>query len=160
MEGNIVSGERKPSIEFDMHRLIYKKREDVNAVIHNHSMNATVAASIKGVDSIPIIDIETVLYLGGNILVAPFAPPGSLELAECVSDYLGTNAAVLMANHGAIGAGDTMKFALLACDNLERTCQMFLALHSCGELKEMPSAYIESAKVKSFGKRGLKLTKK
>ena len=34
------------------------------------------------------------------------------------------------------------------------------ALRPCGELNPMPLAYVEKARVTSYGKRGMKLTKK
>lgn len=36
LDGNIVQGTRKPTIEMGMHLAIYRARQDVNAVIHTH----------------------------------------------------------------------------------------------------------------------------
>ena len=36
LDGNIVEGTRKPTIETGMHLAIYRSRKDVNAVIHTH----------------------------------------------------------------------------------------------------------------------------
>ncbi len=37
LDGDVVEGERKPSSELDMHLIYYRKREDINALVHTHS---------------------------------------------------------------------------------------------------------------------------
>ncbi len=44
MDGNVVSGEKKPSIEWKLHLAIYKAREDIRAIVHTHSTYATAFA--------------------------------------------------------------------------------------------------------------------
>ena len=36
LEGTVVSGNRKPSIEEGLHRAVYAARRDVNAIVHTH----------------------------------------------------------------------------------------------------------------------------
>jgi ribulose-5-phosphate 4-epimerase/fuculose-1-phosphate aldolase len=155
MQGNIVEGERKPSIEFTMHRSLMLKRPDVRCVVHTHSKFATAAASIVGVDVIPTIDVESVIHIGGDIPIAPFAPPGSEDLAANVANSIGTAAGVLMEAHGAIGVGRTMQEAMIASDSIERTCEMFLAIRACGEIKPLPGDFLREFRERSLRKRGL-----
>ena len=157
ISGNIVEGTRKPSIEFSMHRSILVKRPDVNAVVHTHSKYATAAGAVKGIFEVPAVDIETVLYIGGNIKVAPFAPPGSEELERIVSETLGLSGGLIMESHGAIGVGQDMKKALTACDNVERTSEMYLLIKSVGEMKPLPGDYFTEASKKSLIRRGCAL---
>ncbi|MDR2054606.1 MAG: class II aldolase/adducin family protein [Desulfovibrio sp.] len=155
MKGNIVEGERRPSIEFAMHCSIMLKRPDARCIVHTHSRFATAASSIVGVNVIPVIDIETVIYIGGDIPIAPFASPGSEELAMNVANSMGTVAGILMEAHGTIGVGRTMKEAMIASDNIERTCEMFLAIKACGEIKPLPEDFLRTFKERSLKKRGL-----
>lgn len=154
MAGNIVEGTRKPSIEFSMHRSILLKRPDVNAVVHTHSKYATAAGAVKGILEVPAVDIETVLYIGGNIKVAPFAPPGSEALEKTVSETLGNLGGLILESHGAMGVGQDMKKALTACDNVERTCEMYLLIRAVGEMKPLPEDYFTEASKKSLVRRG------
>jgi ribulose-5-phosphate 4-epimerase/fuculose-1-phosphate aldolase len=156
MDGTVVEGERKPSIEFSMHRGILLQRPDVRCIVHTHSKFATAASALVGVNVIPIIDIETAIYIGGDIPVASFAPPGSDQLAANVAESIGLLAGVLMEAHGAIGVGRTMKEAMIASDNLERTCEMFLSIRACGEIKSLPAQYLRAACKKSLEKRGVR----
>jgi len=156
MKGDIVEGKRRPSVEFTMHRSIMLKRPDVRCIVHTHSKFATAASAIFGVNAIPIIDIETITYIGGDVPIAPFAPPGSKELAVNVANSIGDVAGILMEAHGALGVGRTMKEAMIASDNIERTCEMFLAIKACGgEIKPLPEDFLRVSKEHSLKKRGL-----
>ena len=143
LQGNIVEGRHKPSIELSMHRRIYMDRDDVFAVFHNHSTYSTIAASLLGVDELPPVDIESVIYLGGSIKVAPFALPGSEELAEFAVQALGMRGGVLLQNHGAIGVGKTLGEARTASDILERLCQMYLQINAVGKLNPLTGEAVD-----------------
>ena len=155
MKGKIVEGKRKPSIEFSMHRSIMLRRPDVRCIVHTHSKFATAASSIVGVNVIPLIDIESINYIGGDIPIAPFAPPGSEELAVNVANSMGGVAGILMEAHGAIGVGRTMREAMIASDIIERTCEIFLAIKACGEIKPLPEDFLRTHKEHSLKRRGL-----
>lgn len=158
MEGNVVSGPYKPSIEFSMHLGIFLERPEVKCIVHTHSKYATAVSAMEGIERVPVIDIEGVVYLGGELEVAPFAPPGSRELAEHVRNTIGTNAGLLMANHGAIGTGLTMEEAMISSDNVERACEMYLAILATGKnVRALPEDYMEMAKKKSLNRRNVVL---
>ena len=58
--------------------------------------------------------------------MAPYAAPGSTELAEGTVDALQGRAAVLLANHGLVGVGRTLRRALTVCQVVEKSAQVFL----------------------------------
>lgn len=156
MEGNVVSGPYSPSIEFSMHLGIFRERPEVGCIVHTHSKSATAVSAMEGIEQVPVMDIEGVVYLGGEILVAPFAPPGSKELAAFVRETIGTNAGLLMANHGAIGTGLTMEDAMINSDNVERACEMYLAILAAGrQVRKLPEDYMEFAKKRSLNRRNI-----
>lgn len=142
MDGEILEGKWKPSVESSMHRLIYLKRPDVKCVIHMHSKFATAAASMVGVTGIPALNFETLGYFGSDIPLVPFAPPGTMELAEAVQKSIGNSMGVIMANHGAIGVGTIMKEAMIKCDIIERTCEIYLTIRAVGEVQPIPSDFL------------------
>ena len=138
--------------------VIFRERPEVNCIVHTHSKFATAVSAMDGVEKVPVIDIEGVVYLGGEILVAPFAPPGSGELAAHVRNTIGTNAGLLMASHGAIGTGLTMEDAMISSDNVERACEMYLAILGAGrQVRKLPEDYMEMAKKKSLVRRNVVL---
>lgn len=154
LNGEIVSGKHEPSIECSMHLGVYRARPELRALVHTHSKYATTVSLIKELDIMPAIDTEQSLYLGGDINIVPFAFPGSKELAEYVKEGIGTNAGLLMANHGALGVGISMKDAVIASDIIERNSEMYLLLKAGGfDYKPMTEDYKVFVKEKSKKKR-------
>ena len=154
LNGEIVSGKHQPSIECSMHLGVYRARLELRALVHTHSKYATTVSLIKELDIMPAIDTEQSLYLGGDINIVPFAFPGSKELAEYVKEGIGTNAGLLMANHGALGVGISMKDAVIASDIIERNSEMYLLLKAGGfDYKPMTEDYKVFVKEKSKKKR-------
>ena len=154
LNGEIVSGKHQPSIECSMHLGVYRARPELRALVHTHSKYATTVSLIKELDIMPAIDTEQSLYLGGDINIVPFAFPGSKELAEYVKEGIGTNAGLLMANHGALGVGISMKDAVNASDIIKRNSEMYLLLKAGGfDYKPMTEDYKVFVKEKSKKKR-------
>ena len=154
LNGEIVSGKHQPSIECSMHLGVYRARPELRALVHTHSKYATTVSLIKELDIMPAIDTEQSLYLGGDINIVPFAFPGSKELAEYVKEGIGTNAGLLMANHGALGVGISMKDAVIASEIIERNSEMYLLLKAGGfDYKPMTEDYKVFVKEKSKKKR-------
>ena len=44
VSGQVVAGSRKPSSELGFHLALYRKRSDIRAVVHTHSVYATTMA--------------------------------------------------------------------------------------------------------------------
>ena len=77
---------------------------------------------------------DQAVFLGGEIKLAKYAVSGSDELVENVIAALGKRKAVLLANHGAVGIGRTMREAFTACELLEKTAKIYfyaLVKHWC-----------------------------
>ena len=155
MDGCVREGSRKPSIEYDLHREILLARPDAGCVIHTHSTFATAVSAMQDVDAVPVIDIETALYIGGDIPVAPFAPPGSAALANSAATALQDRAGLLLEGHGAIGVGRTMKDAMIASDHVERCCEMFCIIRSAGRLRPLPAGPLHALCEQSRKNRGV-----
>lgn len=154
LDGSGAQGPYPPSIEMSLHRRIYELRPDVMAVVHTHSPYAVTAASLEGIATIPPVDIEAVLYLGGSIAVAPFAPPeapSALNTGASLRD----RAAVLLQNHGGVGVGRSIEDALSATDHLERLCQIYLTAVGRGRPRALPEEYLVEAMAQSRKQRGL-----
>ncbi|MCJ7605808.1 MAG: class II aldolase/adducin family protein [Dehalococcoidales bacterium] len=135
-DGQTVEGTLAPSIETSLYISIFRARNNVNAIIHTHSVHAS-AVAVAGRDIPPILE-EQVVYLGGEIRCAPFAPGGSPELAQAARDYLGDRSGVLLMNHGAIGTGRDMDAAFAAGELIEHTARIYLLALSAGAANPLP----------------------
>ena len=129
-EGNLVEGNRKPSSENVMHRLFYTDRDDINAVVHTHSPYATSVACLN----ISLPAITFLVKLGGSFEVpcAPYAPPGTKELARVAFDNMKGLRAVLLQNHGLIAGGSDIYHAMHIAGELESVAKLFCIAKSTG----------------------------
>ena len=135
-EGQRVAGDLPPSIETPLHIGIYRARKDVNAVIHTHSVFAS-AAAVAGFDIPPILE-DQAAFLGGEIKLAGYALSGTPEQLANVLAALGDRNAVLLANHGAVGTGRTMRDAFTACELIEKTARVYFLALSAGKVNQLP----------------------
>lgn len=152
---NVIEGNWKPSVEYNMHKGIFVNRRDVNCVCHVHSTFATAYASIDGVNILPALDIETLSYLGGELTVADYADAGSQELADNALKALGKTAGVLLANHGMIGVGKDVHEAILVSKIIEKTCYSAFLVHTIGKPRAINSKSVEKGVNKYLIKHNL-----
>lgn len=131
-DGKRLEGERKPSIELDMHLSIMRNRPDVNAIIHTHPIYSMVFACLKR--DIPLIIDEAAQVLGDTVRVADYALPGTQELADnCVKALGSESYACLLQSHGAVCVGDTMAAAFRTATVLEMTARIYHMSLQLGE---------------------------
>lgn len=104
MNGNTI-GENKPSSEVYMHCYIYKKREDIKAIVHTHSPYATGFAhshkKIKRYEGFGPINIP---YLSE----IEYIKPGTDELAKSVGEAFSKSKnmdVLILKEHGIITTG-------------------------------------------------------
>ncbi|AAT43932.1 class II aldolase/adducin family protein [Picrophilus oshimae] len=135
INGNIISGKYKPSSERLMHYEIYKKRKDVNAIVHTHAVYSSVLSVID--EDLPVIT-EDVAMLLGHVRVAKYAITGSMDLALNVASVLNDANAAIMANHGAVAVGVDMERAYTAAQVLEKSCKIFVLSRIIGRVNVVP----------------------
>lgn len=148
LEGDILEGKLKPSSELPLHLAIYRARSDIQAIVHTHSIFAS-ACSVSRKAIPPVIE-DLIQVAGGSIDVAEYALPGTPELAINTVLALGKKNAVLLANHGVVGCGQTLAEAMTACELVEKAAQIFLyatqlgAVHvlSDDDVKAMHEFYV------------------
>ncbi len=135
LDGNVIEGYMRPSVEWPLHVAIYKKRPDVNAVIHAHNPIATGLA-LAGIEIKPIT-IEAVLTLR-RVPIVPFAYPGTDELAKLVAKHIEGVRALILQNHGVVAVGYNLVEAEAVVETLEEVAltQLVAMLASGG--KEPP----------------------
>ncbi|HBK53089.1 class II aldolase/adducin family protein [Syntrophomonas wolfei] len=135
-EEKVLAGKYKPSVETPLHLGIYKKRPEINAIVHVHSLYATAFAVAR--QNIPVILEEAAQVIGHEVRVAPYALCGSQQLAENVLKVLGKDKrAVLLANHGLLGLGGNLPEALRVCLVAERTARIAIYSRVLGPLHSL-----------------------
>ena len=117
LNGNKVDGPRKPSSEWDMHAEFYRKKNDCRAVVHTHSSFCATFACLR-------MPIQAVHYAiaDANAYAIPctdYHTFGTPDVAEDAVSTCGDGNAVLLANHGIIVCGSSLKNAFNLAKNLE-----------------------------------------
>jgi L-ribulose-5-phosphate 4-epimerase len=132
-EGEKVEGYRKPSSEVKLHLAIYK-RGLANSVVHTHSPFATAFAVNQ--KNIPLILVEMIPFLGGEVPCAGFAFAGTEELAKIAADGVKEKNACLLANHGVVAIGDTIEQAFIRAEYVEDAAKICkIAMSGGSEIK-------------------------
>lgn len=142
LDVNPVDGDGIPSSETLLHTEIYRQRADAGAILHTHSVFASVLA-VRGLDIPPIID-EALISIGGPVQVSDYAFPGSQELADNVCAALDQRNAALIRNHGAVCVGADLKEALNVSVLLERLAQIFYYASVSGDVTPLPADVVEA----------------
>ena len=123
-EGHVIDGTKKASSEKMLHVEFYKKRPDVNAIIHVHpTFLSSFAAARKSLEE-PVM-AENVYYFG-KIPLADYALPSSMKLVKNTAKYFENHNAVLMANHGFIVGDIDLSQAYLKLELAESYAQIVL----------------------------------
>lgn len=123
-DGNEHGSNKKASSEKMLHVEFYKKRPDINAIIHVHPpFLSSFAAAGKNLEA-PVM-AENVYYFG-KIPLANYALPSSMELVNNTAKYFDKYNAVLMANHGFIVGDVDIQQAYLKLELAESYAQVVL----------------------------------
>ena len=128
--GEIVAGKRKPSSEQELHRIFYLRRADIGAVVHTHSVYATVLATLR--QPLPASSY-LVAYAGLDVPCADYASFGSSELAELTFAAMTERYAVLMANHGLLTGGQDILNAFNIAEQIEHCAEVYVKARAIGE---------------------------
>lgn len=121
-EGKSLEEGKKPSSEKMLHVEFYKQRPDVNYIIHVHPVFLSSFACCKIALDEPIM-AENVFYFG-QIPLAEYGLPGSMDLVEKTAKYFKDYDAILMANHGFVVGDKTIKDAYLKLELAESYAQV------------------------------------
>lgn len=130
LEGQKLEGELAASSEYRMHRLIYRRRPEIFAVVHAHPPFCTGFAS-AGIPLNSAVLPEAVLILG-RIPLVEYGTPSTEEVPEKLDRHLGKNQAFLLANHGALTLGKTIVDAAHRMETLEFLARVTVIARTLG----------------------------
>lgn len=144
-------GAAVPSTEWRFHLDIHNNRPDVGAIVHTHSMYATILAVCR--ESIPAVHYMIAASGGSTIRCAGYATFGTPELSALALKALKDRNCCLLANHGVIAVGANLAKALWLAKEVEVLAQQRVFSKLLGGGKILPSAEIARvvAKFKHYG---------
>jgi ribulose-5-phosphate 4-epimerase/fuculose-1-phosphate aldolase len=84
----------------------------------------------------------------GSTALLPYYRPGDPAVADAIRGLAGRYAAVLLANHGPVVAGESLEAAVFAIEELEETARLYLLLRglnprllSPGQVKDLVEVF-------------------
>jgi L-fuculose-phosphate aldolase len=103
MNGKVLEGVGRPSIETPLHLAIYKTRDDAKVVLHTHPPNV-ITYSLWG-SSLKLLEVERGVH---NVPFIKYMKPGSKKLAYAISKEIADHNAVILEKHGLVTMGKTV----------------------------------------------------
>ena len=139
--GQQIHGTKKSSSETIMHKMTYKIRDDIKAVIHCHSPYLTAHA----ICHVPIDQKchPEIMFHFKDIPVAPYGRPGSEEIINQAVPYLQNRNLVLLGNHGVLAVGSTLEKAFQRVEAAEKFAKIISITKTIGPVVDIPQPEID-----------------
>jgi L-fuculose-phosphate aldolase len=138
----LAGGRPNPGVRF--HIWIYRKRPDVQAIIHTHAPHASALAS-TGKPLKPIHMDSAMLHGTAHLPEWPGVPVADDE-GRIISGALGDAKSILLANHGLLTTGNSVEEAAYLAVFFERAARMQLRAMAAGGFKEVKPELAEEAR--------------
>jgi L-ribulose-5-phosphate 4-epimerase len=133
-DGVVLEGDLFPSTETDVHLAHYRRRPDVNAIVHTESPYANMFGAVgKTID--PVL-LNMVLYAKGPVQIMPFEFSTNTDFGELSAALMGDDVnALVWGNHGMISVGDDVAGAFKVAVAVEANAQVLFGALQLGAPK-------------------------
>ncbi|HSP33354.1 MAG TPA: class II aldolase/adducin family protein [Thermoanaerobaculia bacterium] len=142
--GRVVDSRHAPSYELPMHKVIYRSRPDVSAIVHTHAPFVTTLSVLRR-PLPPIID-EMMIHFGGTVDVSDYAFTGTEDVGTNVVRALGDRTAAILANHGNVCVASTLDRAMLLAITMEWCARVYVEALRVGKPVELPKDAISAGR--------------
>ncbi|HEX2199923.1 MAG TPA: aldolase [Burkholderiales bacterium] len=134
-------GRPNPGTRF--HVWIYRKRPDINAIIHTHAPYASALAATG--QPLKTIHMDSAMLHGTAHLAEWPGVPVADDEGRIISAALGSAKTILLANHGLLAAGASVEEAAYLAVFFERAARMQLRAMAAGGFAEVKPELAEEA---------------
>jgi L-fuculose-phosphate aldolase len=135
-------GRPNPGVRF--HIWVYRKRADVQAIIHTHAPHASALASTG--KPLRTIHMDSSMLHGTAHLPEWPGVPVADDEGRIISGALGEAKTILLANHGLLAAGASVEEATYLAVFFERAARMQLRAMAAGGFREVRPELAEEAR--------------
>lgn len=141
LDGNVVEGTKKPSVDTGIHLYVYRHRPDVFGITHTHSPYATSFAA-RG-ERIPAVLTPITHIIGRDVPCSAYATPGEVDTGRAIVEAAEGGMAVLVRAHGVFTMGASATEATSVAMYLEEAAMTTHLAMLRGPVEELPPAEIE-----------------
>ena len=147
------TGMRQPSSEWRFHHDLYLARPEAGAVLHAHSPCATALACLRR--EIPPFHYMIARFGGDTVRCADYASFGTQQLSDNALQAMSGRNACLLANHGLLVFGRSLKQTFDLGVELEALCEQYVLARQVGEpvLLDAAEMQLMLEKFRSYGQQ-------
>ncbi|HEY2337928.1 MAG TPA: aldolase [Burkholderiales bacterium] len=138
----LKGGRPNPGVRF--HVWVYRKRPNVQAIVHTHAPHASALAATG--KPLKTIHMDSAMLHGTAHLAEWPGVPVADDEGRIISGALGNAKSILLANHGLLTAGNSIEEAAYLAVFFERAARMQLRAMAAGGYKEVKPALAEEAR--------------
>ena len=136
--GENLTPDLKPSIESALHLGIYRKNNEVLAIVHAHPVFASSFTAMKWTINTSLTAEARAIC--GEPKFVPYELMGSSELADVTAENASEADVMLLENHGILTTGKTLLSAFDKLEVLENAAKMTLIVEMTGKKKSLSSS--------------------
>ena len=140
LNGNVIEGDLKPSVDMATHLYVYKHIPEIMSVIHTHSTYASAFAAVG--KPIPVCLTAMADFFGCDIPVGELVLIGEEEIGKEIVRKIGNSKAIIMKNHGPFTIGTSVNEALQAAIFLEEGAKVLIMSRILGEPQSIPESIV------------------
>ncbi len=141
LNGKIIEGKLRPSVDMATHLYIYKHMPDVMSVIHTHSTYASAFAAVG--KAIPVFLTAMADFFGCDIPMGELVLIGEEEIGKEIVNKIGNSKAIIMKNHGPFTIGKSVDEALKAAIYLEESAKIIIMSRILGVPQPIPKSTVK-----------------
>jgi len=154
LDGNVVEGPLKPSVDTATHLYVYRHRPDVGGVVHTHSAYATSFAALG--QSIPVYLTAMGDEFGTEIPISEYCEIGGEHIGREIVRCIGSSPAVLIKSHGVFTIGPNTEAAVKAAvmtEDVARTVHLALLRGQPAPIPAEEVARLRRTYLEHYGQR-------
>lgn len=133
MNGKQVAGKLKRTSEVMLHLEIYKKRAEVDSVVHCHPPHATAFAVAR--EPIPTCVLPEPDIFLGEVPIAPYETPGGKDFAKTILPFVDRTSIIVLANHGTVSYEQGLEKAYWLTEILDAYCRILILARQLGNVE-------------------------
>lgn len=157
LDGNVVEGAMKPSVDTGIHLFLYRHRDHLGGIAHTHSPYATSFAA-RG-ERIPAVLTPITHMIGRDVPCSRYATPGEVDTGKAILEAAEGGAAVLVKAHGVFTMGKSATEATAIAMYLEEAAMTTHLALLRGPVEELSQEEIDRCHGwfrRNYGQHGTK----
>ena len=154
LDGTVIEGPLKPSVDTTTHLYVYRHRPDVGGVVHTHSAYATSFAMLG--QSIPVYLTAMGDEFGTEIPLGNYCPIGGDHIGREIVRAIGCSPSILMKSHGVFAIGRNPEAAVKAAvmtEDVAKTVHLAMQRGTPQPLPPDEVVRLRQAYLQNYGQR-------